>query len=110
MVCNTSVCQWFQPRKWPDLNLKSPGIKVRNLASRSHLPQPLTTNMTPHLVPPTSSPRTSECGGGEDTPRTPLTAPHTPQPPLADFSVFAQIQIGAAGQGNVIVFVYLYQF
>ncbi|KAG8331853.1 hypothetical protein J6590_032553 [Homalodisca vitripennis] len=87
------------PRKWPELNLKSPGIKVRTLANRSHVPN-LTTNVTqPHLVPPTSSPRLSESGGGEDTPRTPLTAPHTPPPPLADYSVFAPIQIGAAGQG-----------
>uniref|UniRef100_A0A1B6HN75 Ras-GEF domain-containing protein n=5 Tax=Homalodisca TaxID=139475 RepID=A0A1B6HN75_9HEMI len=88
------------PRKWPELNLKSPGIKVRTLANRSHVPN-LTTNVTqPHLVPPTSSPRLSESGGGEDTPRTPLTAPHTPPPPLADYSVFAPIQIGAAGQGG----------
>ncbi|XP_054279418.1 protein son of sevenless isoform X2 [Macrosteles quadrilineatus] len=88
------------PRKWPDLNLKSPGIKTRNLASRSQLPQPLTTNVTPHLVPPTSSPRPSD-GGGDETPRTPLTAPpHTPPPPLADYSVFAQIHIGSSTQSG----------
>lgn len=86
------------PRKWPDLNLKSPGIKPRTLAGRSHPPQPLPA-VTPHLVPPTSSPRPfSDDGGGEETPRTPLTAPHTPPAGhLGDYSVFAQIHIGPSG-------------
>lgn len=86
---------FFQSRKWPDLNLKSPGIKPRTLAGRSHPPQPLPA-VTPHLVPPASSPRPfSDDGGGEETPRTPLTAPHTPPPGhLGDYSVFAQIHIG----------------
>ena len=80
--------KFFQSRKWPDLNLKSPGIKPRTLAGRSHPPQPLPA-VTPHLVPPTSSPRPfSDDGGGEETPRTPLTAPHTPPAGhLGDYSV-----------------------
>ncbi|XP_075218882.1 protein son of sevenless-like [Lycorma delicatula] len=77
------------PRKWPDLNLKSPGIKVRNLASRSHPPQPLPS--VNNLAPPPSSPRLVNEESSDDTPKT----------PLGDFSVFAQVQIGPTSQGNL---------
>ncbi|PNF17404.1 hypothetical protein B7P43_G02995 [Cryptotermes secundus] len=88
------------PRKWPDLNLKSPGIKPRNLPGRNHPPGPLPSMGERHLFPSTS--RLPE--DGEETPRTPLTvsAPHTPpyHGPSSDFSVFAPILIGPAASGN----------
>ncbi|PSN55558.1 hypothetical protein C0J52_12100 [Blattella germanica] len=92
-----SVHPRIRPRKWPDLNLKSPGIKPRNLPGRNHPPGPLPSS---HLFP--STVRLLE--DGEETPRTPLTvsAPHTPPPPVpsSDFSVFAPILIGPAASGN----------
>jgi len=88
---------FFQPRRWPDLNLKSPGIKPRNLPGRNHPPGPLPSMGERHLFP--STVRLPE--DGEETPRTPLTvsAPHTPpyHGPSSDFSVFAPILIGPAG-------------
>ena len=84
----------LQPRKWPDLNLKSPGIKPRNLPGRNHPPGPLPSS---HLF--SSNIRLPE--DGEETPRTPLTvsAPHTPPPHhgSSNYSVFAPILIGGTG-------------
>ncbi|XP_066990925.2 protein son of sevenless [Anabrus simplex] len=89
------------PRKWPDLNLKSPGIKPRNFPGRGHPPGPLPSVGDRHTS--LSSIRVPE--DGEETPRTPHTAsaPHTPPHHVgsSDFSVFAPIIIGqAAGSGN----------
>lgn len=88
------------PRKWPELNLKSPGIKPRNLPGRNHPPGPLPSLVERHLFPLTS--RLLE--DGEETPRTPLTvsAPHTPpyNGPSPDLSVFAQVLFGPGGPGN----------
>ncbi|XP_047097392.1 protein son of sevenless [Schistocerca piceifrons] len=90
-------------RKWPDLNLKSPGIKPRNLPGRSHPPGPLPSLGERHLFPSTN--RLPEDGEETTTPRTPHTcsAPHTPPHHVptpassaADFSVFANIMIGQA--------------
>lgn len=87
----------FQPRKWPDLNLKSPGIKPRNLPGRNHPPGPLPSMGERPIFQSTI--RLPE--DGEETPRTPLTvsAPHTPpyHGHSSDFSVFAPILIGPAG-------------
>nr|CAD7260795.1 unnamed protein product [Timema shepardi] len=88
-------------RKWPELNLKSPGIKPRNLPGRSH-PTPLPPMGDRHQFQ--SSVRLPD--DGEETPRTPLTvsAPHTPPHQLSnassDFSVFAPILIGSGGGNN----------
>lgn len=86
-------------RRWPELNLKSPGIKPRGLASRTHPPTPLTSV--------TERPVISNCDkDGEDTPRTPLTAPPTPPShpgqfsTASDFGVFAQVVLGPSGHGN----------
>ncbi|XP_063219345.1 protein son of sevenless isoform X2 [Bacillus rossius redtenbacheri] len=82
------------PRRWPDLQLKSPGIKPRNLPGRSH-PVPLPSVGDRHMFPSTS--RLPE--DGEETPRTPLTssAPHSPpHTSSSDFSVFAPILIGSS--------------
>lgn len=87
------------PRRWPDLNLKSPGIKPRNLPGRSHPPGPLPSVGVGERLFPSGSRLTED---GEETPRTPLTvsAPHTPPHNVAttsaDFSIFAQIMIGQA--------------
>nr|XP_018917861.1 PREDICTED: protein son of sevenless isoform X2 [Bemisia tabaci] len=84
------------PRRWPDLNLKSPGIKPKNLPGRSHPPIPL-PSLTPHLV---SGPRSA--GEGEETPRTPLTTPppvssiHSAAQSSSNFSVFASILLGSS--------------
>ncbi|XP_065353611.1 protein son of sevenless-like [Cloeon dipterum] len=76
------------PRKWPDLNLKSPGIKPKNLPGRTY----------PNPLPPVR--RLND--NGEDTPRTPsmsTCSPITPTGPnsSSDFSVFAPIIIGQTG-------------
>ncbi|KAJ4439268.1 hypothetical protein ANN_07388 [Periplaneta americana] len=88
------------PRKWPEINLKSPGIKPRNLPGRNHPPGPLPSMGERHLFP--ASVRLPE--DGEETPRTPHTvsAPHTPpyQGSSSDYSIFAQILLGPAASGN----------
>ena len=89
---------FVQARRWPDMNLKSPGIKPRSFAGRSHPPTPLTS------VSERPAPSNSD-KDGEDTPRTPLTAsaPHTPPPHTgtfsspSDFSVFATVLLGSSG-------------
>lgn len=79
------------------MNLKSPGIKPRNLPGRSHPPGPLPSVGVGERLFPSGSRLTED---GEETPRTPLTvsAPHTPPHNVAttsaDFSIFAQIMIG----------------
>lgn len=89
----------IQARRWPDLNLKSPGVKPRSILVRSHHPTPLTS------VSERTAPLHSD-KDGEDTPRTPLTAsaPHTPPPHTgsisspSDFSVFATVVLGPSGK------------
>ncbi|XP_043503131.1 protein son of sevenless isoform X5 [Polistes fuscatus] len=78
------------PRKWPDLNLKSPGIKARSLSGK--LPAPLQAASSVRLndplpeVPPPPPPELPE------------TPPHTSQvaiPHTGDHSVFAPVLLGA---------------
>ena len=80
----------FQVRKWPDLQLKSPGIKARSLAR--HHPQPLVVQ----------HPKQEDSHEDTPTPRTPITTPHTPPHP-SDFSVFANIQIPGIKKAFVIL-------
>ncbi|KAF4521736.1 hypothetical protein B566_EDAN010001 [Ephemera danica] len=80
------------PRKWAELNLKSPGIKPRHLPGRTH-PNPLPSSASLFVS-------TARLDNGEETPRTPLqqppgSAPVTPPASSSsDFSVFASIIIG----------------
>uniref|UniRef100_A0A023FCF9 Putative guanine nucleotide exchange factor for ras-like small gtpase n=1 Tax=Triatoma infestans TaxID=30076 RepID=A0A023FCF9_TRIIF len=92
------------PRRWPDLNLKSPGIKARHLSRQHGPPQPLAVTGGGH--------NKHDDGSSHDdspTPRTPLTVPHTPPPhhhhhqhqhSSSDYSVFAQIHIGQGVSGG----------
>lgn len=76
------------PRKWPELNLKSPGIKPRSL-SRSHgPPQPLV--MVPH----------GHDHSEESPQRTPAATPPHLHGSSSDFSVFAEIQIPGGGMSG----------
>lgn len=90
------------PRRWPDVNLKSPGIKPKSFPGRSHPPTPLTSISERHIHPSIHSDK-----DGEDTPRTPLTAsaPHTPPlpphtgtgaviSPSSEFRVFESVDLG----------------
>ncbi|EZA51345.1 protein son of sevenless isoform X2 [Ooceraea biroi] len=76
------------PRKWPELNLKSPGIKARSLSGR--LPTPLhavTSSIRLH-DPPVEAPAPTEL---------PETPPHGSQigvPHTGDHSVFAPVLLG----------------
>lgn len=73
-----------QPRKWPELNLKSPGIKARNI----RLPAPL------HVV--TSSVRLHDSPADAFSHELPETPPHGSQitvPHIVD-SVFAPVLFG----------------
>ncbi|XP_039299235.1 protein son of sevenless isoform X3 [Nilaparvata lugens] len=111
------------PRKWPDLNLKSPGIKVRNLASRSHPPQPLTSvpltatlhhHPAPSSSSSSSSPRLAVASSSSVAAASSSTAAaavassataedsdDTPKTPIAsDFSVFAPVHIGPSGHSS----------
>lgn len=73
-------------RKWPDLNLKSPGIKARSMSGK--LPAPLQAvassvrlhDPTPEVLPP----------------ELPETPPHTSQNMIhtSDHSVFAPVLLG----------------
>ena len=70
-----------QPRKWPELNLKSPGIKART----GRLPAPL------HVV--TSNIRLHDSSAdtlSHELPETPPHGPHLPTVPQ-DHSVFAPV-------------------
>lgn len=76
-----------QPRKWPELNLKSPGIKARS----ARLPAPL------HVV--ASSVRLHDSPADAFSHELPETPPHILQsqitvPHLVDHSVFAPVLIG----------------
>ncbi|KAF6210835.1 hypothetical protein GE061_013946 [Apolygus lucorum] len=83
-------------RKWPELNLKSPGIKNRTMPRHG----PPTLVMGPRMDADSSHDESP-------TPRTPLTVPpHTPPQhniySSSDFAVFAPIHIGHGipGGGN----------
>ncbi|XP_018397980.1 PREDICTED: protein son of sevenless [Cyphomyrmex costatus] len=70
------------PRKWPELNLKSPGIKARS----GRLPAPL------HVV--TSNVRLHDSSADTLSHELPETPPHGPQstiPHIVDHSVFAPV-------------------
>lgn len=105
---------WKQARRWPDLNLKSPGIKARHLSRQHGPPQPLAVTGGGH--------NKHDDGSSHDdspTPRTPLTVPHTPPPhhhhhhhhqhSSSDYSVFAQIHIGQGIPLDLRALVILYE-
>ncbi|XP_034944286.1 protein son of sevenless [Chelonus insularis] len=74
------------PRKWPDLNLKSPGIKARSMSGK--LPAPLqAVASSVRLHDPTPDPPTE----------LPETPPHTSQNTIhsSDHSVFAPVLLGS---------------
>ncbi|KAH0550348.1 protein son of sevenless isoform X2 [Cotesia glomerata] len=76
------------PRKWPDLNLKSPGIKARSMSGK--LPAPLQAMASSvRLHDPTPEP----------APELPETPPHNSQNMThsSDHSVFAPILLGSTG-------------
>ncbi|XP_018300982.1 protein son of sevenless isoform X2 [Mycetomoellerius zeteki] len=76
------------PRKWPELNLKSPGIKART----GRLPAPL------HVV--TSNIRLHDSSADTLSHELPETPPHGPQvttvPHIVDHSVFAPVMFATA--------------
>lgn len=79
----------FQPRKWPELNLKSPGIKAsRSLSGRLPAPLQAVASTVRLSDPPTEAP---------PPPELPETPPHTSQiapPHTGDHSVFAPVLLG----------------
>ncbi|XP_012264041.1 protein son of sevenless [Athalia rosae] len=79
------------PRKWPDLNLKSPGIKARSLSGRLPAPLQAVASTVRLHDPPTEPP---------PPPELPETPPHTSQmapPHTGDHSVFAPVLLGGTG-------------
>ncbi|XP_071441522.1 protein son of sevenless-like [Hetaerina americana] len=75
------------PRKWPDLSLKSPGVKARSLANRLPHPGPLppaSQSSDQRLLP---SPRafddrtSDDSGDRQSTPRTPVSRQAPPTTP-----------------------------
>ncbi|KAK6644965.1 hypothetical protein RUM43_001241 [Polyplax serrata] len=84
------------PRKWPDLNLKSPGTKPKNLPGRSHPPLPL-PSIERHKSPSTMRLQEDQ---EPETPKTPHTPPHRTIPELIDNTVFMPVMIGGLGSGN----------
>ncbi|XP_024936708.1 protein son of sevenless isoform X2 [Cephus cinctus] len=79
------------PRKWPDLNLKSPGIKARSLSGKLPAPlQAVASSVRLHDPAPEAPP----------PPELPETPPHTSQimaPHTGDHSVFAPVLLGGTG-------------
>lgn len=77
-----------QPRKWPELNLKSPGIKARSLSGRLPAPLHAVTSTVRLHGPPAEAP---------PSPELPETPPHASQitvPHVGDHSVFAPVLLG----------------
>ncbi|XP_057317844.1 protein son of sevenless [Microplitis mediator] len=75
-------------RKWPDLNLKSPGIKARSMSGKSLAPlQAMASSVKLHDPTP------------EPPPELPETPPHTSQNMIhsSDHSVFAPVLLGSTG-------------
>jgi hypothetical protein len=98
----TDYLLYFQPRKWPDLNLKSPGIKPRHLPGRTH-PNPL-----PSVREALFATSTARLDNGEETPKTPLLPLSAPVTPPAhsssqEYSVFASIMIGQGESPSYII-------
>lgn len=97
------------PRKWPDLPLKSPGIKIRLARSGGshHLPQALdgTRGSSQGSVGGSGSHTEAEDATPPTSPSTPITPPYgTPlygTPLQSDSSVFASVLIGA-GQSTAL--------
>ncbi|XP_020291332.1 protein son of sevenless isoform X2 [Pseudomyrmex gracilis] len=76
------------PRKWPELNLKSPGIKARSLSGRLPAPLHAVTSTVRLHGPPAEAP---------PSPELPETPPHASQitvPHVGDHSVFAPVLLG----------------
>ncbi|KAK0167272.1 hypothetical protein PV327_004694 [Microctonus hyperodae] len=75
------------PRKWPELNLKSPGIKARSMSGKLPAPlQAVASSVRLHDPAPEFTPQ----------PELPETPPHTSQTMLhsSDHSVFAPVLLG----------------
>lgn len=88
------------PRKWPDISLKSPGIKARMSGRSAHPPPPLSTDMhsfslSTQQINQDDDESTSPCITTPPTPSTPLTPPpHSATSLNSDHSVFAPVMIG----------------
>lgn len=81
------------PRKWPDLNLKSPGIKARSLSGK--LPAPLQAVA--------SSVRLHDHPSEAPPPELPETPPHTSHVTIShvvDHSIFAPVLLGGTAQSG----------
>ncbi|OXU26718.1 hypothetical protein TSAR_013174 [Trichomalopsis sarcophagae] len=79
------------PRKWPDLNLKSPGIKARSLSGKLPAPLQAVASSVRLHDPPTMS---QEISAPSDLPETP---PHGSSfsSTTSDYSVFAPVLLGS---------------
>lgn len=75
-----------QDRKWPNLNLKSPGIKARSLSGKLPAPlQAMASSVRLHDPPAETAP----------PPELPETPPHNSQVPhTGDHCVFAPVMLG----------------
>lgn len=77
----------LQPRKWPDLNLKSPGIKARSLSGKLPAPlQAVASSVRLHDPPPEAPP--------PELPETPPHTSHITVSHIGDHSVFAPVLLG----------------
>ncbi|XP_003486811.1 protein son of sevenless isoform X1 [Bombus vosnesenskii] len=78
-------------RKWPDLNLKSPGIKARSLSGKLPAPlQAVASSVRLHDPPPEAPP--------PELPETPPHASHITVSHIGDHTVFAPVLLGGTAQ------------
>ncbi|XP_043289041.1 protein son of sevenless [Venturia canescens] len=79
------------PRRWPDLNLKSPGIKARSLSGKLPAPlQAVASSVRLHDPAPEGPPP-------PDLPETPPHTSHASSTHKGDHSVFAPVLLGGTG-------------